>query len=139
MMFFLPHIATYIKKNLVSQYLDGHFYGIFRREAIIQEFSKFQAVLFDWNNPHCSVYKSKFCSSAGFRHTSWIHLTPYNTRWLYAFGTPYVLQCYMAIKRVRRRKLLETPWIVGGRTGTVSSSSCVWSIIWNVCFSSLKF
>ena len=32
--------------------------------------------------------------------------------WLYAFGTPYVLQCYMALKRVRRRKLLETPWVV---------------------------
>ena len=40
-------------------------------------------------------------------------------RWLYAFGAPYVLQCYMALKRVRCRKLLETPWLANGFAGSV--------------------
>ena len=50
-------------------------------------------------------------------------------RWLYAFGAPYALQCYMALKRVRRRKLLETPCavvvavIVGAAAVSVTQAS----------------
>ena len=49
--------------------------------------------------------------------TNWIDILPmydmmlHATRWLYAFGDPYALQCYIAVKHVRRRKLLEIPWL----------------------------
>ena len=48
------------------------------------------------------------------------------TRWLYAFGVPYALQCYMALKCVRRRNFLETPCgktLLEAVVGVLSKSS----------------
>ena len=76
-----------------------------------------------------NMYKSKRLSTSN--HEYYYH-DMYQPRWLYAFGAPYVLQCYMALKRVRRRKLLETPCNTGDERPTSKKEPLLCTIVTNV-------